>query len=301
MVYSLMEIISELADSRSYYTINHAKNVSKYSEGLARYLQGNLSPDDPFYFDEIRVECTTLAALIHDMGKALTPQYILEKESRITEHRMEVIGYRFELKKQQLKNRRAIGKLTVKEYVSALTELDEALKVIKRINKTSSLLDYHFEEVQKLTTLCYKDLKGKIVPILDAQDMEALEIRQGFLIEKEVQILQEHVTTAYNILDKADFPEPYKSIPTWVRDHHEYLDGSGYPMGLKGDEIAVETCIITIANIFDNLTAPEKPYIKGIPPDRALKILSEMARAGKLNIELLGHFIKSRVWEQKNN
>ena len=113
--------------------------------------------------------------------------------------------------------------------------------------------------------------------------------------------MEEHVSVTGRLLDGVAFTKYFEKVPLFARSHHEFLNGSGYPKGLKGGEIPIEVCIITIADIFDALIATDRPYKKGIPIHIALDILRSMAEEGKLHKELVAMFAKSEVWTLLQN
>lgn len=109
--------------------------------------------------------------------------------------------------------------------------------------------------------------------------------------------MEEHVVYTDRLLSEIQFPQDFSHVRAWAAAHHELLDGSGYPRGLKGDEIPYQVRIITILDIFDALVADDRPYKPGIPVDKALGILEHMARKGKLDRQLTELFTESRCWE----
>lgn len=127
-----------------------------------------------------------------------------------------------------------------------------------------------------------------------------MDIRKGTLSDEERAVMQDHVVVTSKLLGEINFPGEYAHVRDWASMHHEFLDGSGYPHGLRGEQIPVEVRIVTILDIFDALTADDRPYKPGIPVEKALVILDGMAnREGKLDPELTRLFIESRCWEQE--
>ena len=138
---------------------------------------------------------------------------------------------------------------------------------------------------------------GEYERLFDDYDIEALSVRRGTLTEAERKIIESHVSMTYKLLANMNFDGPYKNVPIWASEHHEYLDGSGYPNGLKGVELCWEVRLLTIIDIYDALTAEDRPYKPPLPPEKAFNILRDMAKEGKLDINILEDFIKSEAWK----
>ena len=122
-------------------------------------------------------------------------------------------------------------------------------------------------------------------------------MRKGTLTQEERSIMESHVVLTKKLLDEMKFSRSYAYVPIWAAAHHEFLNGKGYPLGLKGEEIPREVRLLTILDIFDALTARDRPYKPGIPIEKTLQILREMEQQGQIDGEILALFIQSRAWE----
>ena len=296
---SFVAVLTQAIDERSTYNNYHTQNVSWYCNAFAKYLSKRFEPGHPFYFDSNRKDRITIAALLHDIGKIITPLYIMDKSDRLGP-RLEAVRYRFEIKRLQLENDMLSGLISTKDFEAEASEIAESLEFIESVNKQSFLGDEQHAQVQTLAKLVYKNKLGETVPLLDDEDIEFLSIRKGTLSNDERVIMQDHVALTGRLLDQITSWKYYRDVPEWARNHHEFLDGSGYPRGLKGDELSIETCIITIVDIFEALTASDRPYKKAMPIDKSLKILDEMAEEGKLHKELVNLFTESKVWQDES-
>ena len=125
-----------------------------------------------------------------------------------------------------------------------------------------------------------------------------LSIPKGTLTNEERKIMESHVTVAKRMLEKIRFNSRYKDVPAWALSHHELLDGTGYPQGLKAGEITLEARILAVLDVYDALTASDRPYKKAMPPNAAFNILEKMAEEGKLDNLLVAAFKESRIWEE---
>jgi len=292
---SFIAMLSQAIDERSSYNNLHTQNVAWYCNTFAKYLSARFEPVSPFYFDENRIERITVAALLHDIGKIVTPLDIMDKSDRLGQRRSSIF-YKFEIKRLQLENDMLKGLITKEALNAEMTKINEAAALVETINSLSVLDDEHLAQVGALSRFTYKDELGKIMPLLNPEDIDMLSIRRGTLTDKERAVMQEHVVTTGRLLDQISSWKHYENIPEWTRNHHELLDGTGYPRGLKDSEIDIETCIITIADIFEALTASDRPYKKAVPVDKAITILQDMAAKGKLHKELTALFINSQLW-----
>ena len=292
---SFAGVMTQAVDERSPYNNNHTQNVAMYCERFAIYLGNTFPREHEFHFDKLHTESLTLAALLHDIGKIITPLSIMDKPSRLGE-RLDDIKYRFELKKCQAEIDWLHKRITEEQYADEIHTVSEAQDFITQINTTGFLNDEQLEKVLQLRDMMYKNAEGDVVPLFDDSDIETLSIRKGTLTDAERKIMQQHVSITSRLLDKIPFWKYYGNIPHWAGSHHEFLDGTGYPQGLFGEEVPMEACIITIMDIFDALSAADRPYKKGMPIDKALDILTKMADEGKLHKELVQLFIESKIW-----
>jgi HD-GYP domain-containing protein (c-di-GMP phosphodiesterase class II) len=141
-------------------------------------------------------------------------------------------------------------------------------------------------------------MDGQLQPYLTANELQALSIRRGSLSEKERRDIESHVTHTYRFLAQIPWTQEYRRVPDIAYAHHEKLDGSGYPRGLAGPDIPIQSKMMTISDIFDALVAWDRPYKKSVPVEKALDILREETRAGKLDPRVLELFIGARVFEK---
>lgn len=161
------------------------------------------------------------------------------------------------------------------------------------------LSDGQLAELERLRARTYLDGGGREQPWITAGEYAMLSIRKGTLSSEERRIMEDHVVVTDKLLSRISFSDELSHVRSWAAAHHELLDGSGYPAHLSGDAIPQEVRIITILDIFDALVAEDRPYKPGMPVERALAILRDMAeREGRLDPALTARFIESRCWER---
>lgn len=285
---SFVEAFATAIDERTPYNGSHTRKVADYVMIMAKKVNKKYEEGlTDTYFDEERMEKLYLAALLHDIGKMIVPRSVMNRARRL-EHRMEGIISRFELIKMYYRVDFLEGKISRDEYGSHCRELDEILDFIKKVDVSGFLDDEVLEKVRKISEKKYEG--EKTIPYLTEEEREALLIRKGTLSAADRKIMESHVVMTGKILEKVHFDKTYQDVPRWAAEHHELLDGSGYPNGIRGEEIDIETRMITIADIYDAMTATDRPYKKPTPREKVFKIQLEMAEEGKLDKQLVQWF-----------
>ncbi|MDD4843841.1 MAG: GAF domain-containing protein [Anaerotignum sp.] len=290
---SFVRVMSVAIDARSPYNANHTRNMARYGE---HFLQWLLASGNPWQFTEGEKHQFLMSVWLHDVGKLVIPLEIMDKESRLgtalihVEHRFQIIGY---LNRIALLN----GKLTSEEYTEQSNRLEHAKTLIAKVNTVGFLSDELLAQVDALAKHSYEDENGEVHPWLTPDEHHSLSVRKGTLTQEERSIMESHVVLTKKLLDEMKFSRSYAYVPTWAAAHHEFLNGKGYPLGLKGEEIPREVRLLTILDIFDALTARDRPYKPGMPIEKTLQILGEMAQQGQIDGEILALFIQSRAWE----
>ncbi len=291
---SFVRVMTKAIDERSEYSVNHTNNVGKYCDDFAQYLGQHFEEGHPLHFDDNRREQLVMAAYLHDIGKIITPLDVMDKAERLGP-RLPILRLSLQLKMQQLENKYLKGELNKEEYQKQIEEVrcDEARM---EFNNTAKLLtDEDIQAAKNLANVTYMDATGQEVRLFSDLDIQYLSIRSGTLTEEERQIMKDHVCVTQRLLEQMAFNEYYKDVPVWASNHHEFLDGSGYPNGLHGEQICVEESILAMVDVFEALTARDRPYKKSISVQAAIKILLDMVEEGKLPKDIVELFIKSRM------
>lgn len=299
LFHSFVTVITQAMDERSPSTKDHTQNVSAYCKAFVEYLSNTFPPGHRYHFSKRHQERLVIAALLHDMGKITTPVTILDKSSRLLPDRFNVIKHRLEIKRYQIEIDYLKGLISKEVCDNGSLLLTQAIQLIEHTNSSfKPLSDDEYTKLTRVAGFTFRDIDGNEMPIFDKADVDSLLIRVGTLTAQERTVMQKHVEVTGRLLDQITFWKYYRDVPKWAKDHHEFLDGSGYPYGLKAEEIALESCILTIMDIFEALTATNRPYRKAMPPHKALEILQGMADEGKLHKELVNIFEESKLWER---
>jgi HD-GYP domain-containing protein (c-di-GMP phosphodiesterase class II) len=268
-------------------TQGHSERVADLTIRQAEAVNAtHAGPFAGLYFDQDQIREMRYASLLHDFGKVAVPEYIFSKAKKLPDGRIDAIRLRFLLAIEQTTDERRRSEL--RKLLAAVENANEPRIVPMEID---GLLD-------ALARTTYRDLDGER-PLLDAAELEFLHIPRGSLSGDERRTMEQHVTQSFYFLREIPWTKtPWQHVPEMAYGHHEHLDGTGYPRGLKGAEIAPQVRMLTISDIFDALTANDRPYKPALTAERALEILDrEFAERGKIDRDLLDLFIGHRVFE----
>lgn len=301
LFWSVVKIMSCAIDERTPYNASHTRHMAEYGERFVDYLNERYQKERKgLWFSPAHKQELMASIWFHDIGKLITPLEVMNKMTRLTPTQHTEIQHRMELIRLSARIRNLEGKITAEERDKQIAETKRAWKLIGRADAVGVLQEDILPQIRQLKDKTYVDEEGKVKVWLTDDEYEALSIPRGTLSKDERKIMEEHAELTDRLLSRLHFTRNQSHVREWAAAHHELLDGSGYPKGLKGDEIAPEIRIITILDIFDALVADDRPYKPGIPVEEALSVLTDMAeKEGKLDGELVRQFIESKCWETK--
>lgn len=286
-MYSFVEALTTVLDERTPYNASHTRNVEKYAGILADYISKmHQRGECEEFFDQERKEKLQLAALLHDIGKMVVPLSIMNRATRLDQD-IEKVDERFRLLKSLYEVDMLRGKISKEEYGNRINDLKEELAFIHGIDDMGYLDDENYERVCALAKKQHIQEDGTVTKYITDQEAKYLSIRKGTLTEEDRAEMENHVVMTEKILSKVRFNKNFSIVPKWAASHHEFLNGSGYPKRLSGEELDLETRILTVADIYDALTATDRPYKKPIPEEEAVNILRSMAQEGKIELRLV--------------
>ncbi len=290
---SLVGALSAAIDQRSHYNANHSRNMARYGEAFLDWLDRT---DHPWKFDPDKRKTFLMSIWLHDVGKLVVPLAVMDKETRLGP-RMEALRQRFHTMGLLDRIARLEGKLDREEADRRAAQRTEDLAFLEKTDRAGFLPDGDLARVKEIAARTYTDETGAVLPWLTEEERECLSIRKGTLTAREREIMESHVTVTGRILDQVAFPRQYARVPAWAASHHEYLNGRGYPRHLTAREIPEEVRLLTILDVFDALTARDRPYKPPMPAEKALSILRSMAEDGQIDSEVLSLFEESRAWD----
>jgi response regulator RpfG family c-di-GMP phosphodiesterase len=253
------------------------------------------------------------AALLHDFGKVGVREDVLVKAKKLYPMQFVRLLDRFDYIRRDIEARTAQQKVETLQTCSrreaerrlraldeeagrSLGELDRYAEFIGRANEPTLLPTSDFELLQEIASKTYHDRRGTERPYLSSEEVRFLSIPRGSLDEAERREIESHVVHSYNFLAQIPWTADFRDIPEIARAHHEKLNGKGYPFGLASEQIPVQAKLMTICDIFDALSASDRPYKRAIPTDRALDILKLCVRDEEIDAELFRVFLDAQVY-----
>lgn len=293
---SLVGALSTAIDERSHYNANHTRNMVRMAENFLDWLA---QTDVPWTFDADRRRTFLMSVWLHDVGKLVVPLEVMDKDSRLGPA-FETVRGRF--RTIGLLDRIACleGKIDERELARRAREREETLAFLERVNKVGFLSDEDLAAVDELAKRTYIDENGAEQPLLTEAEHTCLQIRRGTLTDDERRVMQSHAVVTGRILGQVMFPKIYSQVPVWASAHHEFLNGKGYPNHITAADIPREVRLLTILDVFEALTAPDRPYKPPMPLERALGVLHSMVDEGSVDGDILALFEDSKAWEEKN-
>ena len=281
-MWSFTEALAETVDARTPYNGSHIRNVAKYAGMLVDYFNKLFDEGkETEFFSTQRKEQLVMGALLHDIGKMIVPLEVMNKATRL-DAREDAVYARLSLLRAYYEIDGLNGRLSKELAEEKIQEIDKVKEIIAKVNGAGFLTDELLSELESILPLLYDGSYGTI-PYFTEEEKECLRVRKGTLTEKERGIMESHVEMTDRILSKVHFNSYYADSPLWAVTHHECLDGSGYPKGLKAEELALESRILAVADICDALLASDRPYKKPMPKEKAFQIMRNMATEGKLD------------------
>ncbi|MFN3603234.1 MAG: HD domain-containing phosphohydrolase [Leptonema sp. (in: bacteria)] len=308
-------------EQRDPTTSGHSFRVAEYTIALAQAVNRKQTGKykDLFFTDE-QIREIRYASLLHDFGKVGVREKVLVKEKKLYPDQLKEIRWRFRyairslqyeysqkkldyLKKNGYSGFTEYEKFLDLEFDHKIKELKEMLNIIESCNEPTVMEKDIYGNLEKISNYFLEfhfDSYQEKVFFLKDNELVSLLVRKGNLDQNERLEIESHVSHTYRFLKQIPWTKDLKNVPEIAYGHHEKLDGSGYPLGLKEDEILPQTRMMTISDIFDALTAPDRPYKKSLTTANALDILKLEAKEKKIDEELLNIFIEAKVYEVTN-
>ncbi len=289
--------IATALDRKSKYTGGHIQRVATLAEMITQKIQNDKKYFSNVRFDQNQIKEISIAAWMHDIGKITTPVYVMDKSTKLETifDRIELVNNRLELIEKIIEIDFLKGKLSQEEFEKLTNRLENYKKFINNANIGNEFMkDEDVALVDEIFDFDYLH-DGKRYKILTKNEADNLKIRKGTLSFEEIEKMREHVYVTYEMLSKLTFPKKYKNVPLYASEHHEKLNGKGYPFHLKEKEIPLQSRILAIADLFEALTAADRPYKKGKTLTETLKIMAFMAKDNDIDKNLLNLLIDSGI------
>ncbi|HEU4644496.1 MAG TPA: HD domain-containing phosphohydrolase [Burkholderiales bacterium] len=299
---SFIAMINSAIDEKSPYTGAHCQRVPALTMMLAEAVndtrEGPLS--DFQMNDKDRYELK-IAGLLHDCGKVTTPVHVVDKATKLQGiyDRIHLLDTRFEILKRDaeiamLKDGTQDARARLRER---LRQLEEDRMFLRAANIGGERMrDEDIERVKRIAGYRWTDTSGHEALFLTDDELKNLTIRAGTLTAEERQVINHHIVATNRMLEALPWPKHLKNVPEYAGGHHERMDGKGYPKGLTREQMSVQARVMGIADIFEALTAKDRPYKKGKTLSESLEILGRMSLNGHIDPELFDVFVRRRIY-----
>lgn len=314
---AFIRTIATAIDEKSPYTGGHGSRVPILAEMLAKAAsESNLGDlkgfkPTPEEMDEIRI-----AAWLHDCGKVVTPEHVVDKATKLETiyDRIHTVQTRFEVLKRDAEiaflnkklaiaasppaEQRAALALAEQTFQEKISQLESDKKFLVECNRGGEFMsDALQDRVKQIAQYRWRNAEGKEVPFLSENEVFNLCIPKGTLTPEERSIINYHVTMTKKMLTALPFPKNLKRVPEFASSHHETMNGTGYPDGLVREQMPIPARIMAIADVFEALTASDRPYKPAKSLSASLKILGFMKKDQHIDAELFDVFIRSKIYQ----
>lgn len=307
MFQSFVKVMSTAIDAKSHYTAGHCRRVPEIALMLAE--TAHRAGDGPlagFVLEENERDAMEIAAMLHDCGKVITPEWIVDKATKLDAiiNRIDLVALRFEALRRDaaidLYRALADGEeesVARQAYSERLDRLDDDFSFIEKCNRGSEFVsDEHISRMESIAKTTWRNARGEELPLLTENEVYNLSTRRGTLNPEERKTIEDHAVHTINMLSQIAFPRSLSNVTEYAAGHHERMDGTGYPRGLKADQLSIPARIVAIADIFEALTAPDRPYRKPGTLSWSIDIMHRMKLDNHIDGDLFDLFLSERVW-----
>ncbi len=298
-------------DDRDPTTSGHSVRVAELTEDIAKAVQRDgHGAFREAHFTRPQMRELRFAALLHDFGKLSVHEDVLIKAKKLPPLLWERINARFDLIRRTIElqhfqervrltapDAHTVARLEAK-LAKDLEEIERLRSAVRAANEPHVMANPADASLRDIARRTFEACDGSVIPFLTADELHFLELAKGTLDDRERAEIESHVEETFRFLDQIPWTDDLKNLASYAHGHHEKLDGSGYPRRLKGDAIPLQTRMITLADIFDALTASDRPYKPAVPPERALEIIQSDVKAGLLDADLVRVLTESQAYRK---
>jgi HD-GYP domain-containing protein (c-di-GMP phosphodiesterase class II) len=308
---AFIQLINTAIDDKSPYTGGHCARVPALTMMLAEAVNRTESgPLKDFVMTDKDRHELKIAGLLHDCGKITTPVHVVDKATKLHTlfDRIQLLDTRFEVLRRdtEIAMLREIAAADAdvqrieaarNDYTARLLQLDQDREFLHHCNVGSEAMsDEAQHRVRQIAAYQWRDSDGKTSNFLSEDEVENLTIRTGTLTAAEREIINHHIDVTIKMLESLPWPRHLKNVPEYAGGHHERMDGKGYPRGLTREQMSVQARVMGIADIFEALTAKDRPYKKGKTLTESLTILGKFKLGGHIDPDLFDVFIREKVY-----
>jgi len=310
---SFIKLIAGAIDAKSPYTGGHCKRVPELTLLIAKACsEQNYGIFKDFNMSEKDIYELKIAGWLHDCGKVTTPEYVVDKSTKLETiyDRINTVDYRFEVLKRQATIEMLEEKLArlsqdknadCSDLEKTLAEKHVSIDSDREFVRTSNIGGEFMSEelvqrIKDIGSIRWTNPDGEEVNFFDDNEIENLTIARGTLTEAERQVINGHMTMTIQMLSELPFPKHLKNVPEYAGGHHERMDGKGYPNGLTRDQMSIPARVMGVADIFEALSASDRPYKKGKTLTECMKILGFMKKDNHVDPDIFDVFVKEKLY-----
>ena len=310
---SFIELIAAAIDDKSPYTGGHCRRVPELTLMLAdAAAETQYGPLQNFAMTEDDRYELKIAGWLHDCGKVTSPEHVVDKSTKLETifDRIHMLNTRFEVLKRDAeirvlkqkleareKGKRINEKKLDKELAGELEQLDRDREFLNVCNVGSeSMAKKDQERVERIGAYLWVNSDGEEISFLTDDETNNLNIEKGTLTSEEREIINHHIVATIKMLESLPYPKHLRRVPEFAGGHHEKMDGTGYPRGLTREEMSVQARVMGIADIFEALTADDRPYKPAMPISEALQVLGRMKSNNHIDPDLFDVFVRKKVY-----
>ena len=304
---SFIQLVAEALEEKDEVTGGHCTRVPVLTMMFADAINDDSEGAYKNYkFSEDEMEELYVAGWLHDFGKVATPEHIMNKSTKLEclFDKIDLIIMKFEILKRD-KSIEFYKKMILnpndenelrKNMIKEIESINNDLNFLKDCNIGGEFMSDEMKKRVEDISSQKIYVEDKERNILSNSEKENLQISKGTLSNDDRQVMNKHVSLSYELLNKLPYPKHLKQVPFYAGCHHEKIDGSGYPNGYKGDKLPLQARVIAIADVFEGLTAPDRPYKKGYSLSKAIQILSYMVKDKEIDEDLFKLFINKKLY-----
>lgn len=307
-----VEASVDAIEARDPTTSGHSRRVAELTLGLAQAVEKtSAGPYREVAWTREDLREIQYASLLHDFGKIGVREHVLVKPKKLFAADLQKIRARLDFVTRTLEAEVLERKLHAtlrgtgvdleafdRELETRRREIEDAWRTIVHANEPTILAAGDFQKIEELSRITYTNLAGETCALLESDEVHSLSVEKGSLTPSELEEIRSHVSHTYRFLSQIPWGKTFARVATIAGAHHERLDGTGYPGRLRSEEIPLQSKMMSVSDIFDALTASDRPYKRAVPVEKALDILGREVKDGHIDGELVRIFKDSRPWER---
>jgi HD-GYP domain-containing protein (c-di-GMP phosphodiesterase class II) len=297
---SLITLINSAIDEKSPYTGGHCERVPTLTMLLADAAsRTGVGPLAGFHMSDADRYELKIAGLLHDCGKITTPVHVVDKATKLETlfDRIHLVETRFEILMRDAEIAHLKGELDADHYQQRLARLRADRDTLRRNNTGGEFMsDAAIAEIERIAGYRWRGADGQDQPLLSAEEVMNLSIRRGTLNTAEREIINNHIVSTIRMLEALPWPPHLRKVPEYAGGHHERMDGKGYPRGLTRDQMSIQARVMGIADVFEALTASDRPYKAAKTLSESIQILGRMKQDQHIDPDLFDVFLRERVY-----